>query len=49
MIHFIIGLITGSFIGIIVMCLCSVVDDIDNLDLSVDEPDEEQEEMDWDV
>ena len=45
MVKFIIGFLTGGFFGVMWMCLCSVVDDIDELaEMMEEETEEEQEE-----
>ncbi len=59
MIMYLIGLVTGGFIGMTVMCLCDIMDGIDELDDMTEEEAEEQEEdlpgepeweeMDWNI
>lgn len=60
MIMYLIGLVTGGFIGMTVMCLCDIMDDIDELaEMTAAEPEEpdaeelyedpEWEEMDWNI
>lgn len=45
MINFIGGLLLGGFIGVMTMCMCSIVDDIDELaEMMQDQPEITEEE-----
>lgn len=45
MVNFIGGLLLGGFIGVAAMCLCSIVDDIDELaEMMKDQPEITEEE-----
>ena len=54
MIKFLLGTLLGSFIGVTFMCLCSIVDDIDEFadmaqdDLVIDDEDEMETESEYD-